>query len=179
MVFSGIKLVESLEERRAQENWLIFKDHLLQAQDRCMPIKGSQAKHQPPAWLNKELLDKHKQKKEAYREVAWEEYRDIVQIARNQVRKAKGLIEFNLARDIKLVEASTEEKASTGISVIKGALSQRRPRTRTRLRYFRTFLFWSSPASAPDTLPHSQEANVGTGRMKNCLLQDKVRFETI
>ena len=36
-----------------------------------------------PAWMNKELLDKLKHKKEAYRgwkqgQVAWEEYREIV-----------------------------------------------------------------------------------------------------
>ncbi|GAB0182313.1 mitochondrial enolase superfamily member 1 [Grus japonensis] len=56
--------------------------------------------------MNKELLDKLKHKKEAYRgwkqgQVAWEEYRETVQAARDQVRKAKALIEFNLARDVK------------------------------------------------------------------------------
>ncbi|GAB0190817.1 mitochondrial enolase superfamily member 1 [Grus japonensis] len=56
--------------------------------------------------MNKELLGKVKQKKEAYRgwkkgQVAWEEYRETVQAARNQVRKAKALIEINLARDVK------------------------------------------------------------------------------
>ena len=48
--------------------------------------------------MNKELLDKLKHNKEAYRgwkqgQVAWEEYRAIVQAARDQVRKAKALIE--------------------------------------------------------------------------------------
>ncbi|GAB0176214.1 hypothetical protein GRJ2_000086600 [Grus japonensis] len=56
--------------------------------------------------MNKELLDKLKHKKEAYRgwnqrQVAWEEYRETVQAARDQVGKAKALIEFNLARDVK------------------------------------------------------------------------------
>ena len=56
--------------------------------------------------MNKELLDKLKHKKEAYRgwkqgQVAWEEYREIVRAARDQVRKAKALIELNLARDVK------------------------------------------------------------------------------
>ncbi|GAB0188257.1 mitochondrial enolase superfamily member 1 [Grus japonensis] len=56
--------------------------------------------------MNKELLGKVKHKKEAYRgqkqgQVAWEEYREIVQAARDQVRKAKALIELNLARDVK------------------------------------------------------------------------------
>ncbi|GAB0210106.1 mitochondrial enolase superfamily member 1 [Grus japonensis] len=46
------------------------------------------------------------QKKEAYRgwkqgQVAWEEYRETVRAARDQVRKVKALIELNLARDTK------------------------------------------------------------------------------
>ncbi|GAB0186020.1 mitochondrial enolase superfamily member 1 [Grus japonensis] len=56
--------------------------------------------------MNKELLGKLKQKKEAYRgwkqrQVAWEEYRETVRAAREQVRKAKALIEISLARDVK------------------------------------------------------------------------------
>ncbi|GAB0207235.1 mitochondrial enolase superfamily member 1 [Grus japonensis] len=56
--------------------------------------------------MNKELLDKVKHKKEACRgwkqgQVAWEEYRETVRAARDQVRKAKALIEISLARDVK------------------------------------------------------------------------------
>ncbi|GAB0204126.1 mitochondrial enolase superfamily member 1 [Grus japonensis] len=56
--------------------------------------------------MNKELLGKVKQKKEAYREwnhgqVALEEYRETVRAARKQVRKAKALIEISLARNVK------------------------------------------------------------------------------
>ncbi|GAB0190112.1 mitochondrial enolase superfamily member 1 [Grus japonensis] len=64
-------------------------------------------KHQEaPPWLNKELLGKVKHKKEAYRgwkqgQVAWEEYRETVRAAREQVRKAKALIEISLARAVK------------------------------------------------------------------------------
>ncbi|GAB0185333.1 mitochondrial enolase superfamily member 1 [Grus japonensis] len=64
-------------------------------------------KHQEaPPWLNKELLGKVKQKKEAYRgwkqeQVAWEEYRQTVRAARDQDTKAKAPVEINLARDFK------------------------------------------------------------------------------
>ncbi|GAB0197153.1 mitochondrial enolase superfamily member 1 [Grus japonensis] len=56
--------------------------------------------------MNKELLGKVKQKKEAYRgwkqgQVASEEYRETIRAAREQVRKAKALIEISLARDVK------------------------------------------------------------------------------
>ena len=56
--------------------------------------------------MNKELLDKLKHKNGACRgwkqgQVAWEEYRETVQATRYKIRKAKALIELNLARDIK------------------------------------------------------------------------------
>ncbi|GAB0208425.1 mitochondrial enolase superfamily member 1 [Grus japonensis] len=76
-------------------------------QERCIPAKRKSGKNtQRPPWMNKELLGKVKQKKEAYRgwkqgQVAWEEHRETVRAARDQVRKAKALIELNLARDVK------------------------------------------------------------------------------
>ncbi|GAB0203811.1 hypothetical protein GRJ2_002846700 [Grus japonensis] len=98
---------KALEGRGAQDSWLIFKGHLLQAQEGCIPTKRKSSKNtRRPPWMNKELLGKVKQKKEAYRgwkqgQVAWEEYRETVRAARAQVRKAKALTELNLARDIK------------------------------------------------------------------------------
>ncbi|KFV13722.1 hypothetical protein N340_01198, partial [Tauraco erythrolophus] len=99
-----------LEGRGVQESWLIFKDHLLQAQEWCIPTKRkSGRKTRRPAWMNKEILDQRRDKKKAYRgwkqgQVAWEEYKEIVRATREQIRKAKALIkasELNLARDIK------------------------------------------------------------------------------
>ncbi|GAB0202710.1 hypothetical protein GRJ2_002736600 [Grus japonensis] len=75
---------KALEGRGAQDSWLIFKGHLLQAQERCIPTKRKSSKTtKRPPWMNKELLGKVKQKKEAYRgwkqgQVAWEEYRETV-----------------------------------------------------------------------------------------------------
>ncbi|GAB0183929.1 mitochondrial enolase superfamily member 1 [Grus japonensis] len=98
---------KALEGRGAQDSWLIFKGHLLQAQQRCIPTKRKSSKNtKKPPWMNKELLGKVKQKKEAYRgwkqgQVAWEEYRETVRAARDQVRKAKALTEISLARDVK------------------------------------------------------------------------------
>ena len=56
--------------------------------------------------MNRELLAKLKQKKEACRgwkqgQVAWEGYREMVRVAREQFRKTQALTEFNLARDVK------------------------------------------------------------------------------
>ncbi|RMC04392.1 hypothetical protein DUI87_19213 [Hirundo rustica rustica] len=74
----------TLEGRGVQESWLIFKDHLFQTQEQCIPTNRKSGKNaRRPVWMNKEVLDKLKQKKEAHRgykqgQVAWEEYREIV-----------------------------------------------------------------------------------------------------
>lgn len=96
-----------LEGREAPEQYLIFKDKLLQAQEWCIPKKRKSGKNtRRPVWMNKELLFKLKPKKEVcggwkHGEVVWEEYKEIVPAARNWVRKAESLRELNLARDIK------------------------------------------------------------------------------
>jgi len=59
-----------------------------------------------PAQMHKELLDKLKDKKQAFRgwkqgQVAWEEYREIVCAPRDHTRKAKALSQTILARDVK------------------------------------------------------------------------------
>ncbi|GAB0193896.1 hypothetical protein GRJ2_001854900 [Grus japonensis] len=98
---------KALEGRGTQDSWLVFKGHLLQAQERCIPTKRKSGKNtKRPAWMNKELLDKVKHKKEAYKgwkqgQVAWEEYRETVRAARHQVRKGKAPIKLNLARHVK------------------------------------------------------------------------------
>ena len=65
----------------------------------------SRSKHARRApWISKELLDSLKLKKNVYREWkqeedTWEDYREVVWAARDQVRKAKTQIVLNLARD--------------------------------------------------------------------------------
>jgi len=59
---------KALDGRSAQESWLIFKDYLLQAQERCISTKRKSGKNVRWAvWMKKELLDKVKHIKEAYR----------------------------------------------------------------------------------------------------------------
>jgi len=98
---------KALEGRGAQESQSEFKDHLLQAQEQCIPTKRKSGRNaRRPTWMNKEVLDKLKQRKEAYRgwkqgQVAWEEYKEVVQVAREQVSKAKALTELHLTSDVK------------------------------------------------------------------------------
>ncbi|KFQ20880.1 hypothetical protein N332_01897, partial [Mesitornis unicolor] len=96
-----------LERRGAQESWLIFKDCLLRVQEQCIPRRRKAGKNaRRPAWMNKELLDLLGCRKKIYREwkqgqVSWEDYKEVVQTVRDQVRKAKAQMKLNLARDIK------------------------------------------------------------------------------
>ena len=54
-----------LEEREVQESWLIFKNHLFQAQEQSVPKSRKSRKNaRRPAWMNKEFLAKLKHKKE-------------------------------------------------------------------------------------------------------------------
>ena len=43
-LLSRVPWDKALEERGAQESWLIFEDHLLQAQERCIPTKRNSGK---------------------------------------------------------------------------------------------------------------------------------------
>ncbi|KFO10373.1 hypothetical protein N312_10965, partial [Balearica regulorum gibbericeps] len=112
---------KALEGRGAQESWLVFKDYLPQAQEQCIPTKRKSGKNaRRPAWVNKEFLGKLKHKKEAYGgrgwkqgQVAWEECREIARAARDQARKAKVLIEFNLAKDMKGMYRYISDKRKT------------------------------------------------------------------
>ena len=54
-----------LERRGVKESLLIFKDHLLQAQEWSVPTCRKSSKGcRRPAWINNELVTKFKHKKE-------------------------------------------------------------------------------------------------------------------
>ncbi|GAB0176073.1 mitochondrial enolase superfamily member 1 [Grus japonensis] len=63
-LLGGVPWDKALERRGAQDSWLVFKGHLLQAQERCIPTKRKSSKNtKRPPWMNKKLLGKLKQKK--------------------------------------------------------------------------------------------------------------------
>ena len=74
---------KDLEGREAQESWSIFKNHLLLAQKHCILRKRKAGKNaRRPLWINKELLDLLKCKKNIYAEwkqewVTWEDYKKL------------------------------------------------------------------------------------------------------
>ncbi|NXU46088.1 RTBS polymerase, partial [Drymodes brunneopygia] len=90
-----------------QENWSLFKYHFLQAQEQCIPMSKKSGKSgRRPAWMSRELLANPKQKKELYGMwkkgwATWKEYRNIIRVCRDAMRKAKAHLELSLVRDIK------------------------------------------------------------------------------
>jgi len=101
----GIPSVRALEGRGVQESWSLFKYHFIHAQDWCIPLSMKSSKGvRRPAWMSKELLVKlkwtfvYKMRKEG--QATWEEYRNIVRVCREAMRKAKVHLELNLTRDV-------------------------------------------------------------------------------
>ncbi|KFV15714.1 hypothetical protein N339_02762, partial [Pterocles gutturalis] len=97
----------ALRDKEAEQSWQIFKDAFHSAQDLSIPrCKKSGKIGKRPVWLSQDLWLKLKRKKKMHKkwkqgQVSWEEYRDIAQLCRDGVRKAKAQLELNLVKDAK------------------------------------------------------------------------------
>ncbi|CAM4599489.1 unnamed protein product [Lepidochelys kempii] len=97
----------NLKGKGVQESWLYFKESLLRLQGQTIPMSRKNSKYgRRPAWLNGEILADLKHKKEAYKKwkvghMTREEYKNIAQACRNDIRRAKSHLELQLARDVK------------------------------------------------------------------------------
>jgi len=140
--------------------------------------------------MNNELLDKLKHKKEAYRgwkqgQVAWEKYRETVRATRDEVRKAKVLIELNLARDVKgnkksfYSYVSDERKAGKNMGPLWKEMGDLVTQDMEKAEVFNDFFASVFIASAPATPPKLQTTKTRTGKIMNHSLYEKIRYETI
>ena len=90
-----------------EQSWQQFKDAFLIAQELSIPQhKKLSTGGRKPAWLNKDLLVKLKDKKEKYRQwkqrwLPWEEYRNAIQMCRDGIRKGEVQLEFNFVSNMK------------------------------------------------------------------------------
>jgi len=106
-LLGGIPWDRALEGRGVQELWLLFKNHFLHAQERCIPLSKKSSKGgRRPAWMSKELLAEIRWKRKVHGmwkegQATWEEYRNVVRACRDAMRKAKVHLELNLTRDVK------------------------------------------------------------------------------
>ena len=74
--------------------------------------------------MSKELMDKLKGKKKVHEMwkkdlSTWEEYRNVVRACRDAMRKAKALLELNLAKEVK-----DNKKGFLSMSAVKGRLEK-------------------------------------------------------
>ncbi|KFO74885.1 hypothetical protein N303_15516, partial [Cuculus canorus] len=97
-----------LRDKGAEQSWQIFKYAFHKATTLCSVPKcrksGREGKRSE--WLSRDPLVKLKNKRELHRqckqgEGTWAEYRDAAQLCKDGVRKAKGQLELNLAREVK------------------------------------------------------------------------------
>ena len=106
-LLSGIPWETVLKGMGTDQSWQLFKDTLPRAQGLSMPQQKSSSRGgRRLSWLCKDLQLKLREKREMYRKwkqgcVFWEEYRAVVRVCRDRIRKAKAQMELNLARDVK------------------------------------------------------------------------------
>ncbi|KAM7160392.1 uncharacterized protein RBU57_010555 [Macrochelys suwanniensis] len=97
----------NMRGKGVEESWLYFKESLLRLQEQTIPMCRKKSKYgRRPAWLNSEILADLKHKKEAYKmwkigQMTREEYKNIAQACRSEIRKAKSHLELQLARNVK------------------------------------------------------------------------------
>ena len=90
-----------------QEDWALFKQEVLMAQEQAVPrcCKRSQQQRRPP-WLNRELWLELREKRRVYGLwkkglVPHNDYKDAVRLCRVEIRRSKAQLEMNLASAIK------------------------------------------------------------------------------
>lgn len=115
--------------------------------------------------------------------VVWEENREIVPAARDEVRKAKSLRKLNLARDIKGNNKTfwslvgDIRKTRKNVGPLKKEMRVLVTWGMKKTGVLKDFRFKSSSASAPSTSPNSLKVKAGSEKIKNCQLQEKIRFK--
>ncbi|PKU27535.1 hypothetical protein llap_22160 [Limosa lapponica baueri] len=96
-----------LKGKGIQEGWTLFKKKILKAQEQAVPMcRKIKGRGKWPTWMNKELLKGLWEKRTVYHlwkkgQATQEEYRDLIRLYREKIRKAKAQLELNLATDIR------------------------------------------------------------------------------
>ena len=96
-----------LESKGVQDVWLLFKKEVLKAQEQAVPLSRKMSRcGRRLAWMNRELFLRLQEKKRIY--LLWKkgratqkEYKEVVKMCREKIRKAKAQLELNLAAGVK------------------------------------------------------------------------------
>ena len=96
-----------LESVGAQEGWEYFKETVLKVQDLTIPMSRKMSRRaRRPGWLNRDLWLDLKNKRKVYGlwksgQATYEDYRYVVKLCREKIRKAKAQLELSLATKAK------------------------------------------------------------------------------
>ena len=86
---------------------MLFKKKVLKAQEQAVPLSCKMSwGGRRPAWMNRELFLRLQEKKRIY--LLWKkgwatrkEYKEVVKMCREKIRKAKAQLELNLTAGVK------------------------------------------------------------------------------
>ena len=96
-----------MKEMGVQEGWTYFKRGVLKAQEQAVPVcRKTSRRGRRLAWLNRDLWLDLKNKRRIYclwkrGQVSHEDYKDVVKLCRENIRRAKVQLELNLATAVK------------------------------------------------------------------------------
>ncbi|PKU40120.1 adaptin ear-binding coat-associated protein 1 [Limosa lapponica baueri] len=97
----------ALKVKGVQEGRVFFKEEVLKAQAQAIPVH-CKVSHpgKRPTWLNKEIGSQLREKRRVYdlwkkEQATQEDYKGVVKLCREKIRKAKAQLELDLALDVK------------------------------------------------------------------------------
>ncbi|KAK4821440.1 hypothetical protein QYF61_020023 [Mycteria americana] len=96
-----------LKGKGVQEGWAFFKKEMLQAQEQAIPRCRKMTQWgRRRAWLNRELWLELRKKRRVYDlwkkgQATQEDYKDVMRLCREKIRRAKDQLELNLATAVK------------------------------------------------------------------------------
>ncbi|KAK4822089.1 hypothetical protein QYF61_009726 [Mycteria americana] len=97
----------ALKGKGVQEGWTFFKEEVLKAQERAVPMcRKTSWQGRRRAWLNRELWLQLRKKRRVCNlwkkgQASQEDYKGVVRLCREKIRRAKAELELNLATAVK------------------------------------------------------------------------------
>jgi len=96
-----------LKGKGVQEGWTFFKEEVLKAQEQAVPMcHKTNRRGRRQAWLNREILPELRKTRRVYHlwktgQMTQEEYRGLVRLCREAIRRTKAQLELRLATVIR------------------------------------------------------------------------------
>ena len=103
----GVPWDSVLKSKGVQDGWSLFKKEILKAQEQADPLSSKMSQRERrSAWMSKELFLRLQEENRIY--LLWKkgrptrkEYKEVVKMCREKIRKAKAKHELNMAAEVK------------------------------------------------------------------------------